>query len=166
MVVVHRLRLALLDKCIVGRWCLIPLLQQTLVLGVGIIEEVRAVELHSLLLTPRIGVLHADRAYARHATLGAHHIATYATTTTRAHTATAARNAEDILEREVLLVDVVKETYNRYAARAVEDVYVTSEVILMVRRHVGHLRLVYIATLELQLRWRAIDIGLVAVATI
>ena len=164
MVVVHRLRLALLDKCIVGRWRLIPLLQQALILGVGIIEEVRAVELHSLLLTPRIGVLHADRAYARHATLWAHHIPTYAATAVT-HTATA-RHAEDILEREVLLVDVVKEADHRYAARAVEEVYVTSNVVLMVRRNIRHLRLVYIATLELQLRWRAIDIGLVAVAPI
>ena len=118
VVVVHRLRLTLLNLVILRRRSIVPTLCDALILGICLVKEVRAVELNLVVLAPRIRVLHTDRCYLSHTTLWAHHVATYTTTTTRAsvtaRTTTATTgNAKDILEREVLLVHVIEESDNR-----------------------------------------------------
>ena len=72
---------------------------------IGVVEEIAALERHLIALAPRIGVVDADGVDRRHAALRAHHVIAHAAATS----ATAARDAQNVLEREILLVDVVEQ---------------------------------------------------------
>ena len=76
------------------------------------------------------------------------------------------RYAENILKRKVLLVYVVEQADNRQAMVLLEEVYVTTHIILMVRCHVAYLRLIDIGILEAEFCGRAVDVGLIAIASI
>ena len=84
---------------------LVPFLHRRTVLGIGVVEEIAALERHLIALAPRIGVVDADGVDRRHAALRAHHVIAHAAATS----ATAARDAQNVLEREILLVDVVEQ---------------------------------------------------------
>ena len=90
MVVVSIVRVtALLQSTQLLQRSLVPLDNLVEVAGTCVVIEVAGLQLHLLLLTPRISVVQTDRTYVGNTSLGAHH-----------HTATAATAfyAEDILE--------------------------------------------------------------------
>ena len=105
---------------------LVPLVDRREVPRVGIVEEVAALDRHLVAFAPRVGVVHAEGVDRGHAALRTHHVLAHAA----AATASAARDAQNILEREVLLVDVVEQADQRDAGVAREDVGVTAGQVL------------------------------------
>ena len=108
---VHCVRYTLLIHITDRHRSLVPLLGARVVVGIGVVEEERTLELHIVAATPLVRVVCSNRVYESDTTLWTYHIGTYATT----HTATAttllsATHAQDILEREVLLVYIVEES--------------------------------------------------------
>ena len=97
--------------------------------GAGVVEEVAALERDLVALAPRVGVVHADGINPRDTRLRAHHVLAHAPTGTAAARRT--RDAEDILEREVLLVDVVEQADDGDTAVAAEDVGVAADDVLV-----------------------------------
>ena len=104
---------------------LVPLVGRRTVRRAGVVEEVAALERYLVAFAPRVGVVHAEGVDRRHAALGPHHVLAHAVASARV-----ARHAEDVLEGEVLLVDVVEEPDDRDAAVAVEDVDVAARDVL------------------------------------
>ena len=105
MVVALRVGIAVGRQRIGDHRSLVPFLHRRTVLGIGVVEEIAALERHLIALAPRIGVVDADGVDRRHAALRAHHVIAHAAATS----ATAARDAQNVLEREILLVDVVEQ---------------------------------------------------------
>ena len=105
MVVALRVGIAVGHQRVETHRGLVPLLHRRTVLGIGVVEEIAALERHLIALAPRIGVVDADGVDRRHAALRAHHVIAHAAATS----ATAARDAQNVLEREILLVDVVEQ---------------------------------------------------------
>ncbi len=104
----------------------IPFFDRRTVFRIGVIEKITTLERHLIALAPRIGIVDTQRIDAGHAILRPHHILTHAATTTAAR---AARHAENVFEREILLVHIVEKPDDRYAAIAVENIHVaTSDV--------------------------------------
>ena len=93
----------------------------------GVVEEVAALERHLVALAPRVRIVDADGVDRRHAALRPHHILAYAAA---ASAARIARHAQNVFEREVLLVDVVEKADHRNAAAAVENIDVAARQIL------------------------------------
>ena len=117
------IRVAARRERIHGHRRLVPFVDRRTVSRVGIVEEIAALKRHLIALAPRIGVVYADGVHRRHAALGAHHILAHAAAASAPRTA---RNAQNILEREVLLVDVVEQADDRHAAAAAEDIGVAA----------------------------------------
>ena len=109
MVVIHSLGTTLGMQGIDWGWQLVPSIALLQVVCIGIIEEVATLELHLVLTSPSIRVVQTNRIDQRNTILLVYHILTKATTATTTATATAG-HAQDILEREILLVDVIKQT--------------------------------------------------------
>ncbi len=110
---------------------LVPLVDRLRVAGVGVVKEVAALHRHLVALAPRVGEVHAEGVDARHAALRAHHILAHAARTAAAPAAT--RDIEDVLEREVLLVDVVEQADERDARVALKDVDVAAGDVFVLR---------------------------------
>ena len=104
----------------------VPLVGRRTVPRVGIVEEVAALERHLVTLAPRVGVVHAEGVDRGHTALRTHHVLAHAAPAS----ATAARDAQDVLEREVLLVDVVEQPDERNTAVAREDVGIAARQVL------------------------------------
>ena len=105
MVVGLRIRIAARREGVHRHGGFIPLVHRGLVLRIGIVEEIAALERHLVAFAPCVGVVDADGVDRRHAALRAHHVIAHAAATS----ATAARDAQNVLEREILLVDVVEQ---------------------------------------------------------
>ena len=101
---------------------LVPLVHRRAVRRVRIVEEVASFDLHLIAFAPRVGVVDAQGVDRGHTRLRAHHVLAYAP----AAPASAARDAQDILKGEVLLVDVVEQPDQRHAAVTVEEVHVAA----------------------------------------
>ena len=94
---------------------------------VGVVEEERALELNVVAATPLVGVVRTDGVHECDTALRAYHIGTYAAAhTTTATTLLCTTHAQNILEREVLLVYVVEQTNQRHSSIALEEVYISS----------------------------------------
>ena len=119
VVVALRVGIAVGHQRIETHRSLVPLFHRRTVLGIGVVEEIAALERHLVALAPRVGVVDADGVDRRHAALRTHHVLAHAAA---ASAASAARNAQNVLEREILLVDVVEQPDERNAAVAAEYV--------------------------------------------
>ena len=115
-------------KGIDGHRGLVPLLDRRTVRRIGIVEEIAALERHLIALAPGIGIVQTDGVDLGHTILRAGHVLAHAAAASASRTA---RNAENILEREVLLVHVVEQSNQRHAAVAREDVDVSARNILV-----------------------------------
>ena len=110
----------------------VPLVYRRVVLGRRTVEEITGLQRHLVLpagLSPTVGVVDAERVDRRHTALRPHH--------QRPHAAAAARtsrHAQNVLERKILLVDVVEQPDHRHAARPMEQIDVAAHVVLVVRR--------------------------------
>ena len=112
-----------------GHRGLVPLLRRRTVRGIGVVEEIAALERKLVAFAPRIGIVQSDRIDLRHTALGPHHVLAHAA----AASARTARDAENVLEREVLLIDVVEQPDHRHAAVAREDIDVAAGDVLVLR---------------------------------
>ena len=96
---------------------------------VGAVEEVAGRDL--ALRAPVVAVIDADGLHRRNALQGADHEVVVRTLPARL-----VRRAEDVLEREILAADVVRQTHHRDAAVVVENVDIAASDVL-VRNAVG-----------------------------
>ena len=126
VVVVLGVRVTRLVEGIDRRRSLVPLLEARVVHRICIVEEVATLEGHLLALAPDARIVQAQSIYRCNTSLRTNHILANATTA-----AATARRTENILEREVLLVDIIEQTQCRYTVVAVEDIDVTACQILM-----------------------------------
>ena len=108
----------------VDRRIFVPFVLGRTVGRAGPVEKIAALKRHLIPLAPRVGIVQAEGVDLRHAALRTGHVGTHAAA------GRAARNAEDVLEREILLVDVVEQRQQRETAVAVEDVDVAARIIL------------------------------------
>ena len=131
MVVGLRIRFACGRERIGPHRRLVPSVHHRTVARVRVVEEVTAEERHLITAAPRVGVIDAEGVHARHAALRPNHVLTHAAPRTSA--ARTARDTHDVLEREVLLVDVVEESDDRDAAVAVEQIDVAARHVLVAR---------------------------------
>ena len=122
MVVTLRIGIAAGHQRIGAHRRLVPLVHRQAVRRVRIVEEVASFDLHLIAFAPRVGVVDAQGVDRGHTRLRAHHVLAYAP----AAPASAARDAQDILKGEVLLVDVVEQPDQRHAAVTVEEVHVAA----------------------------------------
>ena len=147
VVVVPRIGITERRKGIDRHRGLVPLVYRRTVRRVGAVEEVAALERHLVALAPRVRIVQTDGIDLGHAALGAHHVLTHTATAAAA----AARHTEDVLEREILLIDVVKEADHRHAAVAREDIDVSTGDVFVVRIGFGIISIARIEFSELAL---------------
>ena len=117
----------LLQRAQILERSLVPLYGLREILGAGAVEEVAGLQFHLVVLAPRSRVVESERSDLGHSALRTHHVLAHAATHAAAHAACRARHAEDILEREVLLVDVVEQRDTRQTVILVEIVDVAAE---------------------------------------
>ena len=122
VVVGLRIRIAARREGVHRHGGFIPLVHRGLVLRIGIVEEIAALERHLVAFAPCVGVVDADGVHRRHAALRTHHVLS----DTAAAAAAGTRYAEDVLEREILLVDIIEQADDRHAAVAAEDIGITA----------------------------------------
>ena len=105
-----------------------PAVARRKVLRAGVVEEVAPLKGHLIPLAPGVRVVESDSVHRGDARLRAHHVLAHAVTA-----GGAARHAQNILEREVLLVDVVEQADHRQAAVPAEDVDITAGQVFAAR---------------------------------
>ena len=125
--VVIRLRIGISARgeCIdIGRF--IPPVCGRPVFRIGVVEEIATLKRHLVAFSPRIGIIQTESVHRCHAALRTGHELTDAAATS----ATATRNAQNILEREILLVDVVEQPDERNPTVTTENIGITSGHVL------------------------------------
>ena len=130
MVAVRIVRIAVRMQRIDRRRSFVPLVYRRVVLGRRTVEEITGLQRHLVLpagLSPTVGVVDAERVDRRHTALRPHHQRPHATAAART-----SRHAQNVLERKILLVDVVEQPDHRHAARPVEQIDVAAHVVLVV----------------------------------
>lgn len=116
-----------IDRCRL----LVPTLGTRPIDRTGSVEEVAALESHLIPAAPGIRIIDAHCIYRSHAVLVTNHILSHATAETTASASGITGNTQNILERKVLLIDVVKKTDQRQTAGAAEKIDVAADHILV-----------------------------------
>ena len=118
-----------IDRCRI----LVPALGTRPIDRTGSVEEVAALESHLIPAAPGIRIIDTHCIYRSHAVLVTNHILSHATAEATAAMSSAgiARNTQNILERKVLLIDVVKKTDQRQTAGAAKKIDVAADHILV-----------------------------------
>ena len=126
MVIVASIRVACLKERINGRRCLVPLLGTRVIHRIGVVEEVAALQCDLLAFAKCCRVVQTYGIDRCNTSLRTHHILTNATATATA------RCSQNILEREVLLVDIIEKSKQRNAMITLKNIDIATRQIFMV----------------------------------